>query len=75
MHPDLLADLRSYGEAQARSGQFYSNREAWARAAIINVASSGKFSSDRTIAQNATDIWNVVPCPTVERSKATEIAT
>jgi starch phosphorylase len=58
-----LADLRAYSEAHARLGQFYRDPEAWARAAIINVASSGKFSSDRTIAQYATEIWNVTPCP------------
>ena len=58
-----LADLRSYSEAHARLGCFYQNTEAWARAAIINIASSGKFSSDRTIAQYAAAIWNVTPCP------------
>ena len=65
-----LADLRSYSEAHARLGQFYRNPEAWARAAILNVGSSGKFSSDRTIAQYAREIWNVAPCPTVESSRA-----
>ncbi len=37
--------------------------DAWARKAILNVASSGKFSSDRTIAEYAADIWHVKPCP------------
>ncbi|HTP85321.1 MAG TPA: glycogen/starch/alpha-glucan phosphorylase [Bryobacteraceae bacterium] len=64
-----LADLRSYSEAHARLGQFYCNPEAWFRAAILNIASSGKFSSDRTIAQYASEIWNVKPCP-VEEPKA-----
>jgi glycogen phosphorylase len=45
-----LADLRSYSEAHARLGQFYRNPEAWARAGIANISSSGRFSSDRTIA-------------------------
>ena len=39
------------------------NAKAWTRKAILNVASSGKFSSDRTIAEYAADIWNVEPCP------------
>ena len=60
-----LADLRAYSEAHARLGQFYRKPEAWARAAILNVGSSGKFSSDRTIAQYAAEIWNVAPCPTI----------
>ncbi len=60
-----LADLRAYSEAHARLGQFYRNPEAWTRAAILNVGSSGKFSSDRTIAQYAAEIWDVAPCPTI----------
>lgn len=67
-----LADLRSYSEAQGRLGQFYRNPEAWSRTAILNVAASGKFSSDRTISQYAAEIWNVIPCPTVEQSKVAE---
>ncbi|MFA4901922.1 MAG: glycogen/starch/alpha-glucan phosphorylase [Desulfobaccales bacterium] len=58
-----LADLKSYGEAHQRLGELYTNPDAWARMAILNVASSGKFSSDRTIAEYAADIWNVKPCP------------
>ena len=69
-----LADLRSYSEAHARLGQFYRNREAWSRAAVLNVASSGMFCSDRTIAQYATEIWHVTARPTVEVSRAAESA-
>ena len=58
-----LADLRSYLEADQRLVQLYADRQDWARKAIFNVASSGKFSSDRTIAEYAADIWNVEPCP------------
>lgn len=58
-----LADLRAYSEAHARLGDFYRNPEAWTRAAILNVANSGKFSSDRTIGQYASQIWNVLSCP------------
>jgi starch phosphorylase len=58
-----LADLTSYCEAQDRLGELYANPEEWARKAILNVASSGKFSSDRTIDEYASDIWKVEPCP------------
>jgi glycogen phosphorylase len=58
-----LADLQSYMEADHRLTELYADRSAWARKAILNVASSGKFSTDRTIAQYATEIWNAKPCP------------
>jgi starch phosphorylase len=58
-----LADLSSYLDAQARVGALYGNPEAWARTAIVNVASSGRFSSDRTIAEYAAEIWNAKPSP------------
>jgi starch phosphorylase len=58
-----LADLKSYLEADERLGALYADPDAWASKAILNVAGSGKFSSDRTIAEYAADIWNVQPCP------------
>ncbi|MGA7763343.1 MAG: glycogen/starch/alpha-glucan phosphorylase, partial [Candidatus Binataceae bacterium] len=58
-----LADLKSYLEADRRLVDLYADREECARRAILNVASSGKFSSDRTIAEYAKDIWGVEPCP------------
>jgi glycogen phosphorylase len=58
-----LADLRSYLEADQRLLQLYADPDAWTRKVILNVAASGKFSSDRTIAEYATGIWNVEPCP------------
>ncbi len=58
-----LADLRSYLEADQRLRDLYAKPNAWARTAILNVAGSGKFSSDRTIAEYAAGIWNVKPCP------------
>jgi glycogen phosphorylase len=67
-----LSDLRAYSDAHSRLGQFYLNPTAWSRAAIINVASSGKFSSDRTIAQYANEIWNIAPCPIAESSEVAE---
>ncbi len=58
-----LADLSSYTAAQARVGALFEDPEAWTRQAILNVASSGRFSSDRTIAEYAAEIWNTRPCP------------
>jgi starch phosphorylase len=58
-----LADLTSYCQAHERLGALYADPGAWAHKAILNVASSGKFSSDRTIAEYASDIWKVEPCP------------
>jgi starch phosphorylase len=58
-----LADLTSYCQAHEQLGALYADPGAWTRKAILNVASSGKFSSDRTIAEYAADIWKVQPCP------------
>ena len=58
-----LADLASYCQAQDRLGALYCDSSAWAEKAVLNVASSGKFSSDRTIAQYAAEIWRAEPCP------------
>ena len=58
-----LADLTSYVQAQERLGALYRDPGAWAEKAILNVASSGKFSSDRTIQEYATEIWKAEPCP------------
>jgi starch phosphorylase len=57
-----LADLTSYLEAQERAGALYQEPGSWARTAILNIANSGKFSSDRTIEEYANEIWNAVPC-------------
>jgi len=58
-----LADLTSYLQAHEQIGELYADPDAWAQKAILNVASSGKFSSDRTIAEYAADIWKLEPCP------------
>jgi glycogen phosphorylase len=58
-----LADLTSYLEADQRLLNVYADPDAWTRMSILNIAGSGKFSSDRTIADYATDIWNAKPCP------------
>jgi glycogen phosphorylase len=58
-----LADLKSYLEADRKLVDLYADADGWARKAILNVAASGKFSSDRTIAEYAAEIWNVKSCP------------
>jgi glycogen phosphorylase len=58
-----LADLRSYLDADLRAVQLYGDAASWARKAMLNVAASGKFSSDRSIEQYAREIWHVRPCP------------
>jgi starch phosphorylase len=58
-----LADLRSYLEADGALCRLYQSSNDWARKVILNVAGSGTFSSDRTIAQYAAEIWNAKPCP------------
>ena len=58
-----LADLKSYVAADERVRELYAKPDDWARTAILNVAGAGKFSSDRTIAEYATRIWQVQSCP------------
>ena len=58
-----LADLASYLDTDGRLRALYADHDAWAHRAILNVASSGRFSSDRTIAEYAADIWHAGPCP------------
>ncbi|MDT8318340.1 MAG: glycogen/starch/alpha-glucan phosphorylase [bacterium] len=57
----LFADYKAYVECQDRVSREYMDRENWIRKSIINVANMGKFSSDRTIAEYAEEIWRVKP--------------
>jgi starch phosphorylase len=61
-HYMLLADFRDYIQTQDRVDAAYRDRNGWIRKAILNVARAGKFSSDRTIQEYASDIWHVDPC-------------
>ena len=60
-----LADLKSYLEADQRLVDLYADTNGWSRKAILNAAGSGKFSSDRTISEYATEIWKAQPCPVI----------
>ena len=55
----VLADFRSYAQAQERVMQAYKDERQWAKSAILNVANVGKFSSDRTIEEYVQDIWHL----------------
>ena len=57
----LLADLRSYIEAQDRVDATYRNAKKWNKMSLVNIARSGRFSSDRAVLEYARDIWHVEP--------------
>ena len=58
-----IADFRSYIDAQRRVEEVYRDKERWTRMSIINCASSGKFSTDRTINDYNREIWKLKPVP------------
>ena len=58
-----LADLTSYLHADAKLCELHRKPNEWTAKVVLNVAGSGKFSSDRTIGQYAQEIWGVKPCP------------
>ncbi|CAF0882736.1 unnamed protein product [Adineta steineri] len=62
-HYMLLADYESYIKCQDRVNELFKDPIAWTKKSILNIAASGKFSSDRTISEYARDIWNVQPVP------------
>jgi glycogen phosphorylase len=62
-----LADLQSYLQADQQMRDWYASPRDWARKAILNVASSGRFSSDRSIGEYARDIWGAKACPVSSR--------
>ncbi|HXN35782.1 MAG TPA: glycogen/starch/alpha-glucan phosphorylase [Opitutaceae bacterium] len=59
----VLADFRAYSDCQKRVDAAYGDRDMWARKMILNTARVGKFSSDRTIREYASQIWSLKPVP------------
>lgn len=57
----LLADYESFVKAQEKIDHLFNNPMEWTKMTIKNIAASGKFSSDRTIAEYCKDIWGVQP--------------
>jgi starch phosphorylase len=57
----VMADYRSYIDCQQKVSEAFKDQEKWTRMSILNVARSGKFSSDRTIREYCKEIWNVEP--------------
>lgn len=55
----ILADFRSYADAQKRVEEAYRDEAGWAKMAMLNTACSGKFTSDRTIQQYVDEIWHL----------------
>lgn len=64
----VLKDFASYAAAHARVDELYRDQNNWSRMSVVNIAHSGRFSSDRTIAEYATGIWQIEPI-TIETDK------
>ncbi len=62
-HYLVLADFDAYVACQEKVAQAFLDQKAWARMCLHNIAHSGKFSTDRTIAEYAREIWDIKPCP------------
>ncbi len=60
-HYFLLLDYAPYVDAKLKANRDYANRLEFGRKCLMNVASGAKFSSDRTIAQYAKEIWHITP--------------
>jgi starch phosphorylase len=75
----VCADYEDYVRVQDEVSKLYMDQDAWNRKALFNIASSGKFSTDRTIAEYAKDIWGVqegikLPPPFEEKDQRPENA-
>jgi glucan phosphorylase len=57
---------RTFKKGVSNGIDHHSHADQWARKSIVNVALSGSFSSDRTIAEYASEIWSVEPCPVID---------
>ena len=63
----LLPDYASYVECQEKVSEAFRNQDEWTRKSILNTANTGKFSSDRTIKEYASEIWGVEPVKPIKK--------
>lgn len=63
----ILKDFESYKDAQGKLNDAYKDRIGWAKKCWMNVVNAGKFSSDRTIIEYATEIWGISQCKSLQR--------
>ena len=63
----VAADFRAFVDAQARAAAAWRDPEAWTRMSILNTATSGKFSTDRTMREYASEIWKLNPVAPASR--------
>ncbi len=70
----ILKDFESYADAQRRIVDAYKDQKGWAKMAMLNTASAGKFSSDRTIEEYVRDIWKLEKVYPVQEEPAPEKA-
>ncbi len=68
------ADFRSYVDAQEKVAEYFRNKKAWTRSAIINIANMGYFSSDRSVLDYAKDIWKIEPMNETQLSSQPKVA-
>ena len=68
------ADFRSYVDAQEKVAEYFRNKKAWTRSAIINIANMGYFSSDRSVLDYAKEIWKIEPMNETQLSSQPKVA-
>ena len=68
------ADFRSYIDTQEKVAEYFRNKKAWTRSAIINIANMGYFSSDRSVLDYAKDIWKIEPMNETQLSSQPKVA-
>ena len=61
----VFSDFEAYVACQERVANTYQQKQVWARMAALNIARVGRFSSDRTIRQYASEIWGISPIPVI----------
>ncbi|MGX2974970.1 glycogen/starch/alpha-glucan phosphorylase [Ursidibacter arcticus] len=68
------ADFRSYVDTQEKVAEYFANKKAWTRSAMINIANMGYFSSDRSVLDYAKDIWKIEPMSETQLAEQAKVA-